>query len=209
VAVGVYPGTFNPPTVAHLAIATAAADQCDLERIDLVLSRQPLGKDHTGLVRLQDRLAVLEAIAADRPWLGVLVTDQQLIADIADGYDAVVLGADKWSAVIDVAWYGGSVGRRDREVARLPRLICAPRPPHPLPSPLPPSGHVLDLDPDHHLVSATHVRGGRHEWMTPEARAFDARTGAWSDADRYAAFVAGVVGVAASPPRPPLGKSSG
>jgi len=41
------------------------------------------------------------------------------------------------------------------------------------------------VDPAHLQVSSSGVRGGRHEWMLPEAAAFDARTGAWSQPQRY------------------------
>jgi hypothetical protein len=34
------------------------------------------------------------------------------------------------------------------------------------------------------------VRAGRHEWMASEARAFDERTGAWSDPERYERWLA-------------------
>src|SRR6202043_2838549 len=89
VTVGAYPGTFNPPTVAHLSIAEAARRQGALDRLDLVVSTVPLGKDPLG-PPLEARVSVLEAIAATRPWLGVRVTDRQLIAEVVDGYDAVV-----------------------------------------------------------------------------------------------------------------------
>jgi len=180
-AVGVYPGSFNPPTVAHLAVAQAAVEQCELERVDLVLSRDTLGKDAAGLVRIEDRVRVLEAIAASRPWIGVRVTDHRFIADIAEGYDVIVVGADKWAQVIDPAWYEGSAVARDAAVARLPRVACAPRPPFPVPI----EAVALDLHSDHHEVSATHVRAGRREWMSDEAIAFDDESGAWSDPGRY------------------------
>ena len=72
-------------------------------------------------------VAVLEAVASSRPWLGVAVTEARLIADIAARYDVVVLGADKWAQVLDPAWYGGSTEARDEALARLPRVLVAPR----------------------------------------------------------------------------------
>jgi hypothetical protein len=42
---------------------------------------------------------------------------------------------------------------------------------------------------EHGEVSSSAVRAGRYEWMAPEAAAFAARTGAWVDADRYAAWL--------------------
>jgi hypothetical protein len=175
-AVGAYPGTFNPPTVAHLAIAAAAHQQGRLARLDLLVSRQPLGKD-PAQPPLERRLEVLDAIAATRPWLGVKVTDQQLIADLAAGYDAVVLGADKWLQINDPAWYAASPSSRDETLARLPRLLLVPRPPHAVPADLPAGALVLDVDPGHQAVSSTAARTGRPDWMAPEA----ALAGWWHD----------------------------
>lgn len=177
--IGVYPGSFNPLTIAHLAIATAARDRFGLDRVDLAVSRAPLGRAPIDRPRFDDRIEVLRRAARSRPWLGVVVTDAQLLVDIARGYDVLVLGADKWSQVLDVSFYG-SPAERDAAVARLPRLAVAPRPPF-----VAPEGDVLVLEPGVDQVSATAVRGGRREWMAAEALAFDERTGAWSDPDRY------------------------
>jgi hypothetical protein len=46
---------------------------------------------------------------------------------------------------------------------------------------------VLKLDDDHRHVSSTAARDGRVDLMLPEAAAYDAATGAWSDPDRYRA----------------------
>lgn len=186
--VGAYPGTFNPPTVAHLAIAEAAWRQGELDRVELVVSIEPLGKSagRRAGPGLPDRVAVLEAIAASRPWLSVRTTDLQLLADLAAGYAAVVLGTDKWLQVLDVTWYGGSTAVRDAAVAGLPPLMLAPRASHEDPAPLPPGAVVLELDRMHADVSSTAVRAGRRAWMAPEAVAFDDETGAWSDPVRYA-----------------------
>jgi hypothetical protein len=179
VTVGAYPGTFNPPTVAHLSIAEAARRQGGLDRLDLVVSTVPLGKDPIG-PPLEVRVSVLEAMAATRPWLGVRVTDRQLIAEVADGYDAVVVGADKWLQIVDPAWYGGSAEARDRAVARLPRVLVVARPPHTLPAELPAGTLLLDIDAEHGPVSSTAARRGRRDWMAAEAAAHDQRTGAWT-----------------------------
>ena len=127
--VGVYPGSFNPPTLAHLAVACAAIRAADLDRVVLAVSEVPLGKDEVTVPSLDDRMGVLEAVAAARPWLGVLRTRHRLLADIAEGYEALVVGADKWGQLLDPAWYGGSVADRDRTLARLPTVLVVPRPP--------------------------------------------------------------------------------
>ena len=165
-AVGVYPGSFDPPTVAHLAIAEAAWRQASLDRVDLVISRRPLGKPAPLAPALADRLRALEAVAASRPWLAVTVTDARLLVDIARGYDVLVVGADKWSQVVDPAWYGGSVPARDDALARLPRVLVVPRPPFPAPA-----AELLAIE-DHLLaVSSSGARLGREDWIAPEAGA--------------------------------------
>src|SRR5690349_15378321 len=119
---GVYPGSFNPPTVAHLAIAEAAVEQCGLERLDLVISVDALGKSADELLPLDRRLAALGRAGSTRPWLATDTTDRRLIADIAMGYDVIVVGVDKWQQVVDPAWYGNSHAARDRALASLPRI---------------------------------------------------------------------------------------
>lgn len=167
--VGVFPGSFNPPTVAHVTIAEAARRQCGLDRLDLVISEIALGKeDHPELAAVAHRVAALERIATTRPWLRVCTTRARLLADIAEGYDVLVLGADKWAQLIDITWYG-SRAARDEALRRLPLLAVAPRPPHALPQPGEIDAVILQLDEEHHEVSATAVRSGRIDWMAPEA----------------------------------------
>ncbi|HWG73421.1 MAG TPA: hypothetical protein VG184_05135 [Acidimicrobiales bacterium] len=180
-AAAAYPGSFDPPTVAHLAVATAAWRQAGLERVDLVISEAPLGKEGLAVATLADRLAVLSEVAATRRWLGARTTNARLLVDVAAGYDAVIVGADKWAQVIDPAWYGGSAEARDEALARLPLVLVAPRPPFPLP----PGRQCLELDDSHGAVSSSAVRGGRREWMLSEAAAFDRLTGAWSGPGRH------------------------
>jgi hypothetical protein len=90
------------------------------------------------------------------------VSDRRLIADLAEGYDVCVLGADKWHQLHDPAFYASGAAR-DAALARLPQLAVAPR--AGVESPGPGAGLVvLDLDPTFHEVSSTAVRAGRHDW---------------------------------------------
>ncbi|MBO0731844.1 MAG: hypothetical protein J2P57_21475 [Acidimicrobiaceae bacterium] len=114
------------------------------------------------------------------------MTDHQLLADVAAGYDALVLGADKWAQVVDDSWYD-SPGARDEALLVLPPVLVVPRPPCPLPPHDPPRIRILDLGDAHLDVSSTEARQGRTEWMLPEAARFDRETGAWSDPARYRA----------------------
>ena len=183
---GCYPGSFNPPTVAHLAIASAARSACALDRVDLVVSRVALAKESVDRPRFEDRVRVLEDVVSTRPWLGLVVSEAQLLVDLAAGYDVLVLGADKWAQVLDPVFYGGSGALRDAAVSALPRLAVAGR--HGLP--LPSSATELSLPADVAGASSTGVReAGRLEWMAEEAAAFDRATGAWSDPERYDAWV--------------------
>ena len=160
---GAYPGTFDPPTIAHLAIAEAACRQCALDRVDLVLNRDPLGK--TGIRPLRERIQMLEAVAATRSWLHVAVTDHLHLADIAGGYDVLILGADKWGQVLDVAFYE-SAEARDDAVARLPTLAVAPRQGLAVPD------DCVVLNVELSDVSSTAARDGRIDYVVPEARQF-------------------------------------
>lgn len=172
--VGVYPGTFDPATIAHVAIARAALDQLGLARLDLTISAATLGKDDTRLTPIDDRLARLSEITAFDTRLAVRSTTDSLLVDIAEGYDVLVLGGDKWAQVLDPDWYGG-VAARDDALRRLPVVALAPR--HPWTTldadaraEVLGDGAVgvevvlLELDPAHREVSATAVRAGRTEW---------------------------------------------
>ena len=110
---------------------------------------------------------------ADRDDLAVGSTPQSLLADIADGYDVVVLGADKWHQVLDPDWYGGpadrdgpsAVSRRSPSPpgrhGRCPERPTTPAGCHPRRRR---GGRARPPIPAHHPVSATAVRGGRHDW---------------------------------------------
>lgn len=179
--VGAYPGTFNPPTVAHVAVARAALEQRGLDRVVLVLNRRPIDKEHVEVPTFDDRLTVVRAVAADEgAWLDVAVTEHRLLVDIAQGFDVLIMGADKWHQVIDPVYYDGDPAARDRAVAALPELAIAPRTGLHVPA-----EHVLTVDDGHDAVSSSAVREGRREWMCAAAAAFDERTGAWSDPARY------------------------
>jgi hypothetical protein len=175
-AAGCYPGSFNPPTLAHLAIAEAALEACGLERIDLVVSRIALAKEHVAHPAFDERVTVLEAmVAARRSWLGLVVSDRQLLVDLASGYDVLVLGADKWAQVLDPRFYGGAEAARDAAVAALPAIAVVPRPGHEHVE-MPTGATLLRLPPHLAGASSSAARAGRVEWMAPEA----ASSGLWS-----------------------------
>jgi hypothetical protein len=158
--IGVFPGTFNPVTVGHLAIATAAWEAHRLDRVDLVVNAQPLAKvDDPEVAPLDERVAWLERSVARLPWARIEVTTAQLVVDIAQGYEVVILGADKWVQVLDPSFYGGDPVARDQAVARLPTPAIAPRGGLAIPQ-----EYRLEVPGWVGEVSATAVRRGRTDW---------------------------------------------
>lgn len=160
--VGVFPGTFNPPTVAHLAIAEAARDAYALERVDFVLSRSPINKEHVIVPSFEQRIAVLGRIAERLDWIRVVVTDAKLIADISHGYDVVIMGADKWVQVNDPIYYDDSPTQRDAALRRLPTVALFERTGFEVAA-------TVELDAKFRSVSSSLVRDGAHHLMAPEA----------------------------------------
>ena len=162
---GVYPGTFNPPTIGHLAICEAVIDRHGLTGLDLVVSRNPLAKEVGDRPTLEERVAVIEASTASLEIVRVVVTELRLIADIATGYDVVVMGADKWHQINDPVFYD-SESHRDDALGRLPTVAVAGRGDDPVPA-------ELRLTVPTHIseISSSGARDGRADWMTAEAAA--------------------------------------
>ena len=123
---------------------------------------------------------MLEAVADGHHWLEARVTDELLLADIATGYDVVIMGADKWHQIQEIDWYRDET-ERNAAIAALPEVAVAPR--HPL---VVPDGLRLEVAMETTAgISSTEARGGRVDLMAEAARRFAARTGAWVDHDRY------------------------
>lgn len=182
---GVYPGSFNPPTVAHLAIAKAAMEQRGLQRVVFMVSRQALAKETVAHPRLDHRLDVIADVVAEHDWLSVSVTDRQLLADVAEGFDVLIMGADKWDQIQQPQWYTDEAHRADA-LERLPELAIAPRPPIAV------AHHqLLSVDVQFTMtVSSTAARAGAVELMLPAARTFAEKTGAWINPPRYDSWLA-------------------
>ena len=164
VSSGVYPGSFNPPTIAHLAIANAGRKHYGLDRVELAISRVALDKETVTMPTFEDRVDVVRRSCDDLEWLDVVVTNDQLLADIADGYDVVIMGADKWEQVNDERYYADAAAR-DAAVAALPETVVATRDGAAAPADL-----ALATPPELRSVSSTAARGGDRDQMAPVAR---------------------------------------
>lgn len=126
----VLPGTFNPPTRAHLALARAALASVD--EVLFVLPRVFPHKAYTG-ASFEDRVRMLAAAAEDEPRFSIASSDGGLFIEIARqcrqayGLDVEVLilcGRD--AAERAANWdYGRSGAFRDQ--LREYGLLVAPR----------------------------------------------------------------------------------
>ena len=113
-SVALLAGSFDPPTIAHAAMAEAAFAHVD--HVLLVYSARTLPKEGEAsppLLPEVARLETLERVARMRPGLAVglcshgLIAEQVEAAAIAfpDAKLAVVLGSDKLLQLLDHRWY--------------------------------------------------------------------------------------------------------
>jgi nicotinic acid mononucleotide adenylyltransferase len=130
--VGLLAGSFDPPTVAHDALACALAGAgCDLVLLvwsvrTLPKETAPGGEPGPPLLDEATRLRCMAALAAARPSLGVAVSSHGLIAEQAEAAArrfpaarlVVGMGSDKVLQLLDPRWYDD----RDRALDRLTRL---------------------------------------------------------------------------------------
>lgn len=169
-----YPGSFNPCTIAHLGIADAAFQQLGVVSVELVISESALGKPEVDGPSAQDRARAIGQHCRSRPWLDASVTNHRLLADIAIGFDWLIIGADKWAQIIDPFWYDDDK-HRSVALSRLPALAIAPRPPWPMPTdddlttlagslPSPLLVRQLRVPDLFAEISSTAVRRGRSDW---------------------------------------------
>lgn len=64
-------GTFNPPHLGHLSIASAAHDSGGYDTVLLVPAHQPPHKEYAGGASAEDRLAMLSLLTVGHSWLHV------------------------------------------------------------------------------------------------------------------------------------------
>lgn len=129
-SVALLPGSFNPPTAAHVLLAERALRD-GYDCVMFVLARHTAGKEPTGLIP-EDRLLALRATIAEP--LGVGVCSHGLYADQADaaarafpGADLrFLVGSDKVLQIFEDGWYADRGDALERLFARA-ALVVAPR----------------------------------------------------------------------------------
>jgi nicotinate-nucleotide adenylyltransferase len=176
-ALGVFSGTFNPPTRAHVALARAALGS--VEEVLFVLPREFPHKGYEG-ARFEDRIRMLDAALAGEARFSIAATGGGLFVEIArecrEKYGPhpelhFVCGRDAAERIVN--WDYGRPGAF-LEQLREYRLLVAPRrgmyaPPAELSSGV----QALRLGEDYDDLSATTVReriarGEPWEHLVPE-----------------------------------------
>jgi len=165
--IALFPGAFNPPTIAHLAIARAARTWA--EEVIWILPRTFPHKDFDGM-DLAERLELLRLLTIGNSGFSVAVANGGLYVEIADeareffGPEpeiALVCGRDAAERI--AAWDYGRPGVFDHMIERYPLLIAAragdylAAPHHAAPNH---AGRIMTLpmDPVYYDVSSTEVR---------------------------------------------------
>lgn len=80
--IGVLPSAFNPPTVAHLALASAAERNAHLDQVVFALPRELPHKSFDG-ASLEQRCEMLCAALADQPGRALALTEGGLFVEMA------------------------------------------------------------------------------------------------------------------------------
>ncbi len=158
----VYPGTFQPPTLAHMAVAQAALARPGISTVTFALSKSAINKAY--LTDSEERAEQLRRALRGHRRLCVEVTKHRLIADIAQGYDLVIVGADKWQQMQDVQYYNFDPHERDAALARLPEIAVVPRS-----GLLVPANLSMGIDEAYRDVSSSDVRAGDLQWLLESA----------------------------------------
>lgn len=176
-ALGVLAGTFNPPTRAHVALASAALSAAG--EVLFVLPRRFPHKPYEG-ASFEDRLEMLKLATAHERRFSIASTDTGLFIDVARAcrrdYGAGVrllflCGSDAAERIVN--WDYGSAGAFAGQLEEFELLVAARggeyRPPPEYRARI----HTLELAEDVGAISATEVRkrirrGARWRHLVPE-----------------------------------------
>ena len=129
-SVALLPGSFNPPTAAHVLLAERALRE-GYDRVLLTLARHTVGKQPSGLTP-EDRLLSMKALSDGG--VGVAASSHGLYADQAEAARRLypkaeitfLVGSDKIEQIFDPSWYPN----REHALERLfsyAGLVVAPR----------------------------------------------------------------------------------
>jgi nicotinic acid mononucleotide adenylyltransferase len=159
---GVLPGAFNPVTVAHLALARAAAAHVD--QVLFVLPRGFPHKEYSGagfaeradlLLKLAEGSAFFSAACADG---GLFIEIARECRELYAGNILVSILCGRDAAERAVHWDYGAPGAFEKMLDEFGMLVAARRGEYTPPPKLAHSIRCLELDGEFDHVSATEVR---------------------------------------------------
>ncbi len=141
--IGIFGGTFDPPHLAHLLLASEAAYQFQLNRVLWVLTPNPPHKNEQSITPLEHRLAMLQLTIADDPLFELsrieidrpgphysVDTIRQIAAQESDADITLLIGGDSlrdlptWRFPSDLVTAVRQIGvlRRPGDSVNLPEL---------------------------------------------------------------------------------------
>jgi nicotinate-nucleotide adenylyltransferase len=158
---GVLPGGFNPPTIAHLALAEAARSHVD--EVLCVLPRAFPHKEYFGAT-IEQRIAMLESLHLAIP-RSIAISEQGLFIDIAQECRAefgpevelcFLCGRDAADRIL--TWDYGRPGVVERMLQEFELLVASRGGEFQPPANFRHRIHALDMPAGHDLISSTEVR---------------------------------------------------
>lgn len=170
--VALLPGAWNPPTLAHLAMAEASLSRA--EEAVLVLPRAFPHKAPEG-APLEKRAEWLVALASTRPGLGVAWSDGGLFIDMARevrralSASRVLLVCGRDAAERIVGWDYGACDSIERQLEEYELLVAPRQGEYVPPAELAARVHALHLGNGWHEVSSSEVRAriaAGQEWAS-------------------------------------------
>jgi nicotinate-nucleotide adenylyltransferase len=146
--IGLLGGTFNPPHHAHIALAQAALNQLNLDRVDLMPAGQPWQKAGVTMPSASHRLAMCQLAIRGLAGLGIepcetervgntytIDTLQALCANNPQTAYTLIIGADQavrldtwrdWPKILQLCQL--AVVARDNQAVQLPFAVLAAYP---------------------------------------------------------------------------------
>lgn len=175
---GVFPGTFNPPTRAHLALARAGFAVVD--EVVFVLPRVLPHKGWEG-ARFEDRLRLVETAIGEDPRFSIAASENGLFIEIARecgeacgaGVELYFLcGRDAAERVVN--WDYGRPGAFLEQLREFQLLVASRKGVYEPPARMRGRIHALPMEQEYDELSASEVRerisrGEPWEHLVPEA----------------------------------------
>lgn len=133
--VGLLPGSFNPLTLAHIALAEAARRATRLDLVAWGIAARTVDKEEVLRATIPDRLAQLAAYTRSSPSDAVLLFNRGLYVEQAEALHAlmggavevaIVVGFDKVVQILDPRYYEDREAAL-RELFDRATLVVAPR----------------------------------------------------------------------------------